>query len=530
MKVRWRILALEIASLLFILVIIAVMAVALQSAGQLVERIDGLHRRFEALSTLDSRANNYAGQVAEVLLLGRDGMEALQTARVEMERGLSQLMAVTRAEIAGLTDMAEVETELRDLENARRMVELYHAIDSSAARAIALDRDGDRETALQMFQREVAFRLTNELQTLLDTAVREERNEVAGEFAEIRGLQQTLLVWAGIIVVVAIASVVVLGLLLHRAIVPPLRALTGGAEAIAAGELDHRIAVSGNDEFAALSRGFNDMAAAIGEQRGGLLKAGERLGAEVEARTSQLRTANERLREVDQRRAQFLADVSHELRTPLTILRGEADVALRGQAGAGELRSALERIQGEAIELGQLLEDLIAFARSDAEGQQHVPAEIRLDEVVAAAAQEGEVLAEPKEVAVALALDDGGARVDADFRRLKQALLIGLDNAVRHAPPGSRIAIETAVAGGEARIRILDEGPGIAEEDRPRLFERFYRGRSAGEAPDQGLGIGLAIARDIVERHGGRIALGNRADGNGAVLEISLPLAGGGPE
>lgn len=525
MRVRWRILALEIASLLFILLMVGVMAGALQFAGHFVERIDGLHRRFEALATVDSRASNYAEQVAEVLLLGRDRMPKLQAVRVEMERGLNRLMQVTREEIAGLGDMARVEAELADLENARRMLELYHAIDYSAGRAIALDRDGEREEALAMFEREVEFRLTNELQTLLDAALRDERNEVAAEFADIRRLQQSVLTGAGLIVVLALASVGVLGLLLHRSIVPPLRALTAGAEAIAGGDLDHRIAVAGRDEFAALSKSFNDMAAAIAGQRDSLMRSGERLGAEVEARTRELRAANERLRELDQRRAQFLADVSHELRTPLTVLRGEADVALRGRGGAAELRGALERVQGMAVELGQLLEDLLAFARSDAEGQ-HSPAEIRLDEVVEAAAQEAEVLAEPLELSLELSLGDDAARIAADARRLKQALLIGLDNAVRHSPPGGRIGISTSRQEGAVRIEIADDGPGIAEEDLPRLFERFYRGRSAADG--QGLGIGLAIARQIVERHGGSIGLDNRP-GGGAVLAITLPLMGGAP-
>lgn len=527
MKVRWRIVVLETATLLFILLMIGVMAWSLQFAGHFVERIDGLHRRFEALVTVESRASSYAGRVAEVLLLGRDRMEMLQTARVEMERGFSGLMQVTREKIAGLSDMSRVEDELASLENARRMLELYHAVDASAGRAIALDREGDREGALAMFQRDVEFRLTNELQTLLDAALRDERNQVAAEFADIRQLQHSVLLGAGLVVFFALASLALLGLLLHRSIVPPLRALNAGAGAIAGGDLDHRIPVGGKDEFAALSKSFNDMAAAIARQRDSLLESGERLSSEVEARTSQLREANERLRDIDHRRAQFLADVSHELRTPLTVLRGEADVALRGKAEPEELRGALERIQGMAIELGQLLEDLLSFARSEAEGQQHAPKEIRLDEVVRAAAQEGEVLAEPLELAIALRLEDNGARIDADFRRLKQALVIGLDNAVRHSPPGGCVGIVTARTGTHAVTRIEDEGPGIAEEDGPRLFERFYRGRTA--EPGQGLGIGLAIARQIVERHGGSIGLDNRPEG-GAVLTVALPLAGAGGE
>jgi signal transduction histidine kinase len=211
------------------------------------------------------------------------------------------------------------------------------------------------------------------------------------------------------------------------------------------------------------------------------------------------------------------------------VLRDEADVAMRGKATDADLRASLERIRGQSAELSHLLDDLIAFARTDAESQQHLPAEVKLEEVVAAAASEGQVLAEPREVSVATELGDNGAVIDADFRRLRQALLIGLDNAVKHAPPGSRITISTARSGDRVTVAIADEGAGLSEEDRTHVFERFYRGREEAALMNQGLGIGLAIARDIVERHGGTITLDNRTDGPGAVLTIELPAAGGRP-
>ena len=105
--------------------------------------------------------------------------------------------------------------------------------------------------------------------------------------------------------------------------------------------------------------------------------------------------------------------------------------------------------------------------------------------------------------------------------------MIGLDNAVKHSPPGSRIAVTTARTAETVRIEMADQGPGVSDEDRPRVFERFYRGHGEGELENQGLGIGLAIAKDIVERHGGSIRLDNGA-GGGAVLTVELPLAKGG--
>ena len=133
------------------------------------------------------------------------------------------------------------------------------------------------------------------------------------------------------------------------------------------------------------------------------------------------------------------------------------------------------------------------------------------------------MLAAPREVAIAVDLADSGRHIDADFRRLKQALIIGLDNAIKHSPPGTTVTIVTSIEGEHASIAIADQGPGIDEADLPRVFERFFRGRDKADSFASGLGIGLAIAKDIVERHGGSISLGNRPEG-GAALVILLPV------
>lgn len=475
MTVRWRIVGLALASLVSIVAMTGVMAYGLWLADHFVQRIDAVHRRFEVIAELDGRANAYAKQVASVLLLGRAEMPAVQTARIDMERTFARLSRATRDELATLGGVAEMVPELNQLEDVRRMIELYHAIDVSAARALAAARDGKTTEAPELYGRDVAFRLANELQPLIDRALAEERNEVAAELRQVQRTQGIILVVAGTLAAVSLAVLSLLGVLLYRAV----------------------------------------------------RRSGARLEAEIDTRTTELRDANARLRAVDVRRTQFLADVSHELRTPLTVLRGEADVALRGQPDSNELRQSLERIRGQSVDMSGLLDDLIAFARTDAESQQHLPADIRLDEIAAAAAEEAQVLAEPREVSVVTALGDSGAHIDADFRRLKQALMIGLDNAVKHSPPGSRVTVSTARTADKASIAIADQGPGVSDADKPRVFERFYRGHGEGELENQGLGIGLAIAKDIVERHGGSIRLDNGASG-GAVLTLELPLRKGG--
>ena len=522
MTVRWRIVAFEIVTLIFVGLMIGVMALALRLADDFVARVDGVHRRFEVIAELDGNANNYAEQIAEVLLLGAEQMPDFQQARTEMNEAFDRLREVTRAEVSTLSGLDEVRRELSDIEITGRMAELYRAIDGAAEKVFALQREGKQAEAVELFRRDVEYKLSNDFENLLEAALDDERSEVARELAEVREQQQRLLLWSVAIALLAALCGAGLGFGLHRSIVRPVQALAGGARALASGSFSHRLEVKGSDEFAALSRTFNEMATAIEAQRAGLMAAQDRLHSEVEARTRELRDANARLRDVDVRRAQFLADVSHELRTPLTILRGEADVALRGRGDAEALREALRGVQGQAGELGALLDDLLAFARSDAEDQALELVQVRAADLVNAAAQEGEVLASPREILIETELNDGGVDLVIDPRRMKQALVIGLDNAVKHSPPGTRIRLETTRADGKIAIAIFDEGSGVSDADKARVFDRFYRGDAKARTA-QGLGIGLAIAKDIVERHHGTIALENAASG-GAVLTIKLPL------
>jgi signal transduction histidine kinase len=522
MTVRLRVVVLTVACVVFVGLMAGAMVTGLWASDHLARRVAGIHGRLDVLSQLSAKASNYSEQAAEVLLLGGDKSDDLDAAKIDIERLLARLTQATRAEIATLSGMNEVQSELPELEGARRVIELYHSIDASMNNVLTLQRSGQKDVAVALYQRAVAFRLANELLPLLDRDASDERDEIGTEVAKVSAEQGPLFIGAGIVAALGLLSIVVLGIRLWGSIARPVATLDARARALVAGEVEVSPAML-KGEFAPLSASLTALATAVAEQRRTFAAAGEKLTSEADARTTQLRTANDQLREVDRRRGQFLTDVSHELRTPLTILRGEADVALRGKDDPQLQRQSLERIQGQALELSQLLEDLIEFARTAAEDQPFVIADTQLDEIVSAAAQEAQMLAAPREVAIAVDLADHGRHIDADFRRLKQALIIGLDNAIKHSPPGTTVAVNTSIEGEQARISIADEGPGIDEADLPRVFERFFRGRDEADTIASGLGIGLAIAKDIVERHGGSISLGNRPEG-GAELLILLPV------
>jgi signal transduction histidine kinase len=471
MSIRALIAALVLWAVLVLGALGVVAAYALWQSAYLAQRVAGVNERLLALAAIDGAANQYGENVAMVLLLNRNGLDILGNSRVAMERHFARLSQVTRNEIGALAGVGDVQGALPQLDNSRRMTELYHAIDRSTARMLVQLREGKQDDARSLFNLEVAFRLSNELQPLIDSELQGEQDEAQALVNTAAAEAKTLALVAAVTGATGLFGFLLLGVLAWRAV--------RRAEAAAAAETLRR-----------------DV----------LVDAAER-----------------RLGGVERRRAQFLADISHELRTPVTILRGEAEVGLRGTPGQDDLRDTLERLQGQATELGELLEDLITYARADSEEQEFRPSVVQLAEVVGTAAGEGASLAEPREITIATLLEDDAALVEADSRRLKRVLLIGIDNAIKHSAPGSTVTLRTRRSGGDAVVEILDQGPGLDDEEKPRVFERFFRGRSEREMHNRGIGIGLAIAREIVELHRGRISLDNRPEG-GAILTVALPI------
>lgn len=471
MSIRALIVALVLWAVLALGGVGVIAAHALWQSGYLAERVAGVHERLVTLAAIDGAANQYGENVAMVLLLNRNGLDFLSNSRVAMERNFARLSQVTRGEIAALAGVGDVQGELPELDNTRRMTELYHAIDRSTARMLIELRDGQQEQARELFNLEVAFRLSNELQPLIDSELQGERDEVVALESAAAAAQKNLVLAAGLVGGAGLVGLLLFGVLAWRAI---QRNETASSRAVA-------------------------------------------------VRDQLVRDAERRLGALEMRRAQFLADISHELRTPVTILRGEAEVGLRGSPGPRELRDTLERVQGQATELGDLLEDLITYARADSEDQEFRPVEVATAEVASAAAGEGASLAEPREVTIVTTLEDESTRVIVDPRRLKRVLLIGLDNAVKHSAPGSTVTLRTRRDGANVLIEVLDDGPGILDDEKPKVFDRFFRGTGERELHNRGIGIGLAIAREIVELHRGRISLDNRPEG-GAILSVTLPV------
>lgn len=304
--------------------------------------------------------------------------------------------------------------------------------------------------------------------------------QVVRPLTEVEEILGDLRLGLGLLTVLGIGLAAVLGRMASNAAVRPVTELTAAAEHVAATQdLTRRIGAAGRDELGRLAGAFNTMLARLDDSR----RAQRRL----------------------------VADASHELRTPLTSLRTNLEVLADDDSlEAGDR----ERLRADLVlqleELTDLVGDLVDLARED----EPVGAEaedVRLDLLAAAAVQR----ARRHAPGVEFALRASPTVVRADPARLDRAVANLLDNAAKFG--GDCGPVEVRVADGEIAVR--DHGPGIAEEERPRVFDRFYRAAAARGRP--GSGLGLAIVRQVAESHGGRVSA-EAAPGGGALLRLSL--------
>jgi signal transduction histidine kinase len=220
-----------------------------------------------------------------------------------------------------------------------------------------------------------------------------------------------------------------------------------------------------------------------------------------------------------QRQREFVADASHELRTPLTLIRTNVEAWLR--RSNGQTRTYAQSIVQEVEQLNRIVGDLTTLALADAKQLRLDSRPVELNEVVRGLITQATPLADERGVMLRPDLN-GGVRVDADLARVRQLLLILIDNALSHTPSGGEVSVGVARENGRAHVTVTDTGEGIPTSDLPHIFERFYRADKARTRENGGSGLGLAIAKWIVEAHKGDIAV-TSAEGRGTEVAISLP-------
>lgn len=482
-------------------------------------------RAAEAVLISHLRVKNTADEVLREVALAaiasRDDAFDAASAQARFRQQFDDLRRSIAAEIALLPDDDDEQEELRRL--AALEIQTYAATAQLEAVA-ALFAEGRRQDGSVMLQEVASSGFGPAFRAAVEAGIADERNEVAEAHADARAALHTVALFSK----VAAGAALVVGIgalsLLLRQLTRPLAQLDQVARAVAAGDISPRVAAAAwPDEFGRVGRSFNEMLDEVARRGARLERGRQELEAAVAQRTTELAAANARLRRGDDARRRFLADVSHELRTPLTVIRGEAEIALRGAEKEGPVyRQALSRIAEEAAHTARLVDDLLFVARSEA-GEARVASQaVAIEEVVRRAAAAARTLAEARGVGVAERLAAQGAVVQGDPDRLRQLVLILLDNAVRYSDPDAEVTVTLAPAPGGVQLSVSDQGMGIPPEELDRVFERFYRGEGAADRHAGGSGLGLPMARAIARAHGGEVTLESRL-GEGTTARLVLP-------
>ena len=306
--------------------------------------------------------------------------------------------------------------------------------------------------------------------------------------------------------------------LLTYFIVRPIDRLRLASERLASGRLQTEVPVQGAAEVARLAASFNEMAAQLREDRAAL----QRRLDELERTTGELSAAQEQLIRSARLAAvgRLSAGVAHEIGNPLAAIRGLLDLMQMGDLDPEDEREFVQRIQRETERIHHTIRDLLDFSRSEPSQDVRIETSADLVEVVSDTVKLIDRQNRFRDIDLALRLDDGLPRVRGDHERLRQLLLNLLFNAADALSGKGTIEVSASNGGGVVQLTVEDDGPGIDEEILDQVFDPFVTTKAAGH----GTGLGLAVCHTIVERLGGTIEAGNRAEG-GAAFAVVLPTA-----
>lgn len=447
------------------------------------------------LAALDSLLDDHVQRAAERELAGRPDMfeagEEMEINVVELSGGLWEYLGAHRPAVRGeiandRDDFTRFLTQYRqgaatpdERRWADEIARLYRRQSEQVVRILALE---DRKQEAQQRFTGAEARLDSILDHRIQPEVEAHRAAIA---ARARRTTRQAAAWAlaGLLAAGLLAVLVARATL--RAVTRPLRALLAASERVRQGRFDQPIGALPTAEFSRLASSFDSMS------------------TELAGALRDLEEARDAAEDASRRKSEFVSEVSHELRTPLTAVRAALGL-LSATAGALPPASArlIEVARRNTEWLGRLIDDTLDLDRLEAGGEDLHPAALPAGAVVAAALEATRARAEERRVA----LRENAADLPlwAEERLVERVLINLVSNAVKYAPPGSEVVIRARAAGeGMVRFEVEDGGPGIPAAHQPRIFQRFAR--AGGSDDPGGTGLGLALARAIVEQHGGRI-------------------------
>ena len=372
------------------------------------------------------------------------------------------------------------------------------ALADVVARIIALDKAGKPTEGLQL-QHADAERLSREIEEILSglaSSARQQTNDLIGQnrsaFAGSRDL------FFGV-AVLSVLLALLLGYLLSRTVIAPIRAVQGRVAAIAAGDFSGHVEVTRQDELGTLAVDVNRMNDELG-----------RLYHELET--------------VSRHKSEFLANMSHELRTPLNAIIGFSEVLTEQMFGDVNPKQLeyLEDISSSGRHLLALVNDILDLSKVEAGQMELHPGLVSLRAVLDTGLSMVGGRATRNGIALHLDIDLQDDVVEGDERKIKQVVFNLLSNAVKFTPSGGHVEVTARDDPDGVRIDIADDGAGIAAEDQERIFDTFQQVGIAATGAHEGSGLGLALARQFVELHGGRLSVRSEL-GGGSTFTVVLP-------
>lgn len=435
----------------------------------------------QLLDSLVSQARNERGYF---ILKDTDFLRLFE----ESKRGFRTILASLEA----VANIPQQRLELKEIEMLhRRYCDLF------AERTASLARQGGPASAPD--KEEESQELVGEIYSKLQKVIAD--GQILA-FQRVKDSNQVVAQSERMLLLLALAllgSGLAIALFQTRRISRPILELKKATERLARGNFDQPLEVRSRDEIGQLATSFNQMC--------------------------------QRLKEVDQLKADFLSNVSHTLRTPLASMTEATNLLLEGVTGpiSDNQRRLFQIINQECRTLLRLIGDLLDLSKMEAGMMTLHRQPERIEEVIEEAVREVEPLALSKRQTLQLSLEGGLPTVPLDRHRLRQALLNLLNNAVKFTPDEGTITISARMAAPSSSssspsllVSVSDTGEGIPEEDLEQIFDKFYQSRSHSDSNKKGTGLGLPIARHIMEAHGGRIWAASQP-GRGSTFHITLP-------
>ena len=485
-------------------------------------RVQQVYSSYRSVSDHTYRKLSALGQIVEENTL--NNLNARYGNKEALRAALSGVRQSIVAKFAHLGDAADVV----ELEHFNKIELLAQEIISGSKLVREAVEKGQLEAAVVALTKLRSFEVEGSFIRLIDDAIDEELRKVRKTQLVVQDLNTLLSQLLGLIFFCSIFFGAFLLFTTWRALTRRLQTFESATGAYLAGDFSARVDNNVKDEFSGLAVALNNMAYEVDMQRQREKNTQENLEAIITSRTQELRTSNEKLEMISETRKQFLADISHELRTPLTIIQGEVDLALREPATTPEqFRTAFRRVKEQVLHTARFVQDLLFVARAE-DGKAPIhKCTMSIVPLIVDICEDFAVIAAQNNINIVNRYPKNEIVANVDASKIRQVFTILLDNAVRYSYQNSTIEVDIRASKTALIVEIKDTGIGLKYNETSQVFSRFYRG-SEGSGKASGTGLGLPVAKAIVEAHAGTITLQGKSQGEageGSTATVTLPLA-----